>query len=752
MLEIAVFCTFLLVFAQYTDFCTPADQQERQMIHMRSRPGRRGAVTAEDGDLQRAVAGWQNQQPPPPPACVPKESGDDHGNAPVRAKHPVAAASGALVQLRDKTEQTSSSSRPRPTPPDTPLAKFVLEHYLQVQSQLARNTLSTAQLTQYAWSELLYAFCTTRNLESKSLQQWRQERWSDLQVPQADTSERLAEWAKSADAPADAPPWFVHVSRVIRPPNPPPTPVGPPPVGDHISRRVLPSIGQLSALEGLTMADSVTTNALVDQLQRAAEPAKASSVRLQNENEKISGTASIKTEQASFYNMVKMEGLMTASEVTARRTITVQAGTRDTGFSSMVQHLGQATADKLLAQQREVALRESYLDRLWQESVGQILEEDVVEELRPVEQCGVCSTGLWRFGAGHPAFARIGLPPKGAVWPCAVCGKEFGAESALFVCSTPEHCVWRVCQVCRNGTSTSMVRYEDQEKSENPALWTRLEAAHQQAAVAEAAVTTAVTKIGVAPPQVPPRVTSRSRRKQRQLELNRRLGFVDDNGWEDAPPPIVRANRNKRNRPMPAGSKRNHGHYDYSLDTTGLSKFTKPRLQAVARLQARWRGIWARRHGAVEMERSRRQEAERLRHLRSRFRIVVARVLLLLMATSDWKDKSARAVRKRERVAKRMGKRMQRKKKVIRPLPHCFLWLCYLVCLVWILFCGLFTLSVAITFGPNISTSWLGTSIGSAMFEALVQDPIKIVVVVFLAEKAEFFVDCYYEMLDMLPI
>ena len=177
-------------------------------------------------------------------------------------------------------------------------------------------------------------------------------------------------------------------------------------------------------------------------------------------------------------------------------------------------------------------------------------------------------------------------------------------------------------------------------------LWERLDAAHTEAAAVAAATTSAVAQIGAAQPRAIPRVTGISKRKQRQLELNRRLGFVVDDADEAGEPTIpLDSGYGSRRRPMPLGTKRKYNVYEYAPDSTGLSKFTQPRIRALGRLQARWRGFRARRHGAVEMERDRRAQDVRRADLRRRFRIVVARVLLLLMATGDWRDTSKRAVR-----------------------------------------------------------------------------------------------------------
>ena len=129
----------------------------------------------------------------------------------------------------------------------------------------------------------------------------------------------------------------------------------------------------------------------------------------------------------------------------------------------------------------------------------------------------------------------------------------------------------------------------------------------------------------------------------------------------------------------------------------------------------------------------------------------MARVLLLLMATTDWRDNSRRVLKKRDHTARRMGRRLLRKEKVVKPLPRFFLLIGYVVCLAWILFCGLYTIAVAISFGPNVSTVWLTSCLSSTAFEALVQDPTKILIVILIAEKTDMLVECYYTVSDFMP-
>ena len=109
-------------------------------------------------------------------------------------------------------------------------------------------------------------------------------------------------------------------------------------------------------------------------------------------------------------------------------------------------------------------------------------------------------------------------------------------------------------------------------------------------------------------------------------------------------------------------------------------------------------------------------------------------------------------VRKRERTARRMGRRMQRKETEAKPLPRWFLVLGYLTCFLWILFCGLYTVAVAIKFKPHMATTWFTSCITSVSWEALIQDPTKILIALIIAENADAFVKCYYNCVDYMPI
>ena len=321
---------------------------------------------------------------------------------------------------------------------------------------------------------------------------------------------------------------------------------------------------------------------------------------------------SVLAEMEAFDELVKREGLRTEGQMVS--SVQVAAAPRATGTTTKVTSavasvsaaLDETKAETAQTQQREALLRDSYLDRLFQESVETIVEATVAEAApkEPVTICAKCDSSLWIYGRAHPAFVRIGLPPEGTVWPCAVCRTEFGGGNSLFVCATPEKCAWRVCQTCHDGVTATtgasespaaggksqscMLLADRGSTQESSVLWERLDAAHTEAAAVAAATTSAVAQIGASQPRAIPRVTGISKRKQRQLELNRRLGFVvDDIADEAGEPTIMDSGYGSRRRPMPLGTKRKYKVYEYAPDSTGLSKLTQPRIRALGRLQVR---------------------------------------------------------------------------------------------------------------------------------------------------------------------
>ena len=60
-------------------------------------------------------------------------------------------------------------------------------------------------------------------------------------------------------------------------------------------------------------------------------------------------------------------------------------------------------------------------------------------------------------------------------------------------------------------------------------------------------------------------------------------------------------------------------------------------------------------------------------------------------------------------------------------------------------------LMVALTFGPETTAKWLGGFITTPGYQASIQDPAKIGMVVLFADAAEFWLELYYEFMEYLP-
>ena len=83
--------------------------------------------------------------------------------------------------------------------------------------------------------------------------------------------------------------------------------------------------------------------------------------------------------------------------------------------------------------------------------------------------------------------------------------------------------------------------------------------------------------------------------------------------------------------------------------------------------------------------------------------------------------------------------------------PNQMVWVTYFLTVLFCLFCGLYTVMVALTFGPETTAKWLGGFITTTGYQALVQDPVKIALVVLFADAAEFWLELYYEFLEFMP-
>ena len=344
---------------------------------------------------------------------------------------------------------------------------------------------------------------------------------------------------------------------------------------------MMPSVAKLTPLEGLTVADLQETDGLVSRLEGTVVP--ATYVQLSDFDFTEQHSLSISSEIVAMDEMIKREGLRTDVELANNAAACTTTGDDRNflpgkGVATLSAALSQAKADRMQIQQREAQLRNSYLDRLFHESVDQIVEATTEEAASKagVTVCMGCQQPLWIYGRGHSAFARIGLPPEDIVWSCAVCNGDFGAGNALFVCATPDRCAWRVCKTCHDGESVrsvsepngdwnshpnarALVIADQLPESRSQVLAERLAAAYKEATAVAKATSSTVAHVGASQPPSIPRVSGVSYVKQRQLELNRRLGFADID-FVAAPP--GRQGRSSRFRSMPAGVARKYEVYD----------------------------------------------------------------------------------------------------------------------------------------------------------------------------------------------
>jgi hypothetical protein len=83
--------------------------------------------------------------------------------------------------------------------------------------------------------------------------------------------------------------------------------------------------------------------------------------------------------------------------------------------------------------------------------------------------------------------------------------------------------------------------------------------------------------------------------------------------------------------------------------------------------------------------------------------------------------------------------------------PNQMVWVTYFLTTIFCLFCGLYTVMVALSFGPETTGKWLGGFITTTGYQAIVQDPMKIGLVVLFADAAEFWLELYYEFMEFMP-
>lgn len=120
------------------------------------------------------------------------------------------------------------------------------------------------------------------------------------------------------------------------------------------------------------------------------------------------------------------------------------------------------------------------------------------------------------------------------------------------------------------------------------------------------------------------------------------------------------------------------------------------------------------------------------------------------VAAREYQEKVQKAAIEVKKYAKL--KRKGKHRKVSDGLwPNQMVWVTYFLVVLFCLFCGLYTVMVALSFGPETTTKWLGGFIVTTGYQALVQDPVKIGLVVLFADAAEFWLELYYEFLEFMP-
>jgi hypothetical protein len=120
------------------------------------------------------------------------------------------------------------------------------------------------------------------------------------------------------------------------------------------------------------------------------------------------------------------------------------------------------------------------------------------------------------------------------------------------------------------------------------------------------------------------------------------------------------------------------------------------------------------------------------------------------LAAQEYKAKVSKAAKEVAQHAKK--KRKGRLGKLEDGLwPHHWLWAVYFVTGFFILFCGLYTVMIALSFGPETTFAWLGGFITTLVYQSVIQDPCKIGLVILFMDSAEFWLELYYEFMEFLP-
>ena len=175
---------------------------------------------------------------------------------------------------------------------------------------------------------------------------------------------------------------------------------------------------------------------------------------------------------------------------------------------------------------------------------------------------------------------------------------------------------------------------------------------------------------------------------------------------------------------------------------TGLEEL-RQHEDALTAVQAAWRGMLVRRRLRAEWEDEARRKANRRARIRHRIRIAGQ----VALATTG-KERALKRGRRRRRIALTQDGADGEEDE---GFPRWFMGVTYGACVLWCLVCGLYTLAICVYFGPVASLEWLLCCFSASGFEAFVQDPLKIAIVVILGDQSEYLLDLYLEFMDYMP-
>jgi hypothetical protein len=183
----------------------------------------------------------------------------------------------------------------------------------------------------------------------------------------------------------------------------------------------------------------------------------------------------------------------------------------------------------------------------------------------------------------------------------------------------------------------------------------------------------------------------------------------------------------------------------YQIAEDQLTELDKLRQheRELAKIQASFRGMLVRRRLRTEWEEEERRKAHRRARIRHRIRIAGQ----VALATTG-KERALKRGRRRRRIAKMQDSEEDEEDE---GFPRWFMGVTYAACVLWCLMCGLYTLAICVYFGPVASLEWLLCCFSASGFEAFVQDPLKIAIVVILGDQSEYLVDLYLEFMDYMP-